>query len=142
MQQFYWSNPTPYWLHCNLVGRSPWEEKFIFVLSKFVQRKDELVCLQACLHLVLKSKDKTDKGRPHKEKRVFFRALPKLGKPPLPPSNSGNLVTFFRTSNRRFVRMTDKSTFYYNKDCNYNYDSNGGNFDDDDKKHTHIISFE
>ena len=25
------------------------------------------------------------KGRPHKENHVFFRALPKLGKPPPPP---------------------------------------------------------
>ena len=73
------------------------------------------------------------KGRPHKEKHVFFRALPKLGNPPPPPSNSGNLVTFFRTSNRRFARMTEKSTIDYNNGCNDNYDSNDGNFDDNDK---------
>ena len=69
--------------------------------------------------------------------------MPKLGKKP-PPPHSGNLVTFFRTSNRRFARMTEKkSTIDYNNGCNDNYDSNDGNFDDnDDKKHTHIISFE
>ena len=50
------------------------------------------------------------KGRHHKEKHIFFRALPKLGKKKKtpPPSNSGNLVTFFWTSNRRFARMTEK----------------------------------
>ena len=36
-----------------------------------------------------------------------------------------------------------KSIVDDNDGCNDNYDSNGGNFDDnDDKKHTHIISFE
>ena len=36
-----------------------------------------------------------------------------------------------------------KSTIDYNNGCNDNYDSNDGNFDDnDDKKLTHIISFE
>ena len=35
--------------------------------------------------------------------------------------------------------MTEKSTIDYNNGCNDNYDSNDGNFDDDDdKKHTHI----
>ena len=63
--------------------------------------------------------------------------------PPPSPSNSGNLVIFFRTTNRRFVRMTEKSTIDFNNGCNDNYDSNDGNFDDnDDKKHTHIIGFE
>ena len=37
----------------------------------------------------------------------------------------------------------EKCTIDYNNGCNDNYDSNDGNFDDnDDKKHTHIISFE
>ena len=39
--------------------------------------------------------------------------------------------------------MTVKSTIDYNYDCNDHYNSNDGNFDDnDDKKHTNIISFE
>ena len=38
--------------------------------------------------------------------------------------------------------MKEKSTFDYSNGCNDNYDSNDGNFDDnDDKKQTHIISF-
>ena len=40
---------------------------------------------------------------------------------------------------QRVARMTEKSTI----GCNYKYDSNDGNFDDNDnKKHTNIISFE
>ena len=36
--------------------------------------------------------------------------------------------------------MTEKITIDYNNGCNNNYDSNDGNFDDnDDKKLTHII---
>ena len=76
------------------------------------------------------------KGRHPKEKHVLFRALPELGKPP-PPSNSGNLVIFFRTSNQRFVRLTEKSTIDYNTGCNDNYDSNAGNFYDNDDKKTY-----
>ena len=40
--------------------------------------------------------------------------------------------------------MTVKSTIdYYDNGCNDHYNSNDGNFDDnDDKKHTNIISFE
>ena len=73
---------------------------------------------------------------------VFFRALPKLAKPPLPPIRA-TLSSFFRTSKRRFARMTEKNTIDYNNGFNDNYNSNDGNFDDnDDKKHTHIISFE
>ena len=75
---------------------------------------------------------------------VFFRALPKLGNPPhpLPPIRatwspfSGRQIDVLRVWQK-------KSTIDYNNGCNDNYDSNDGNFDDnDDKKHTHIISFE
>ena len=39
--------------------------------------------------------------------------------------------------------MTEKNTIDYNNGFNDNYISNDGNFDDnDDKKHTNIISFE
>ena len=39
--------------------------------------------------------------------------------------------------------MTVKSTIDYDNGCNDHYNSNDGNFDDnDDKKHTNIISFE
>ena len=42
-----------------------------------------------------------------------------------------------------FCAYDRKTTIDYNNVCNDNYDSNDGNFDDnDDKKHTHIISFE
>ena len=38
--------------------------------------------------------------------------------------------------------MTEKNTIDYNNGFNDNYNSNDGNFDDnDDKKHTNIISF-
>ena len=75
---------------------------------------------------------------------VFFRALPELAKPPPPlPPIRATLSSFFRTSKRRFARMTEKNTIDYNNGFNDNYISNDGNFDDnDDKKHTNIISFE
>ena len=42
--------------------------------------------------------------------------------------------------------MTEKSTDDDNDDCNYDYDSNDGNFDDNDekmtKKHINISSFQ
>ena len=71
-----------------------------------------------------------------------FGHCPNQLTPPLPPIRA-TLSSFFRTSKRRFARMKEKSTFDYSNGCNDNYDSNDGNFDDnDDKKHTHIISFE
>ena len=40
--------------------------------------------------------------------------------------------------------MTEKNAIDYSSGCNDNYDSNEGNFydNDDKKKHTHIISFQ
>ena len=56
-----------------------------------------------------------DKGRYHKRMHVFFRALPELAKPPLPlPPIRATLSSFFRTSKRRFARMTEKNTIDYN----------------------------
>ena len=61
---------------------------------------------------------------------------------PLPPIRA-TWSSFFRTSKRRFARMTEKNTIDYNNGFNDNYNNNDGNFDDnDDKKHTNIISFE
>ena len=69
---------------------------------------------------------------------VFFRALPKLAKPPLPPIRA-TLSSFFRTSKRRFARMTEKNTMIIIMVLMIT----DGNFDDnDDKKHTYITSFE
>ena len=83
-------------------------------------------------------------GRYHKEKHVFFRALPELAKPPPPlPPIRATLSSFFRTSKRRFARMTEKNTIGYDNGFNDNYNSNDGNFDDNnDKKHTNYMIFE
>ena len=74
------------------------------------------------------------------QKKLFFRALPELASPtPIQATWS----SFFRTSKQCFACMTVKSTIDYDHGCNDHYNSNDGNFDDnDDKKHTKIISFE
>ena len=73
---------------------------------------------------------------------VFFQALPKLAKKNLPPIRA-TWSSFSGRRNNVFGVWQKKSTIDYKNGCNYNYDSNDGNFDDnDDKKHTHIISFE
>ena len=50
---------------------------------------------------------------------------------------------FLETPCTCITQVGGKGTVDFNNGCNDNYDSNDGNFDDnDDKKHTHIISFE
>ena len=85
------------------------------------------------------------KGRYHKRMHVFFRALPELAKkPPPPPPNSGNFVIFFSGRQNDVLRVWQKKIpLIIIMVFNDNYISNDGNFDDnDDKKHTNIISFE
>ena len=53
--------------------------------------------------------DEETKGRHHKEKHVFFQALPKLGNPPLPPIRA-TWSAFFRRQKQRIARITEKST--------------------------------
>ena len=73
---------------------------------------------------------KKPKGRHPQKKFVYFWALPELAKKK-PSPQFGQLGPFFRTSKRRFARMTEKSTGDDNDGCNDNYD---GHFDDNDDK--------
>ena len=81
----------------------------------------------------------SSKGRHPNKKVAYFRALPKLAKPPPHPPIRAAWSSFFRTSKRRFTRMTGKSTNDDNDNCHDNYDSNDGNFDDYDEKMTKKI---
>ena len=79
-----------------------------------------------------------DKGRHPLKKVANFKALPELAKPPHPPIRA-TWSSFFRTSKRHFTRMTGKSINDDNDNCNDNYYSNDGNFDDYDEKMTKNI---
>ena len=69
-----------------------------------------------------------------------FGHCPNQLNPPLPSPQFGQLGHLFSGC---FARMTVKSTIDYNNGCNDHSNSTDGNFyDNDDKKHTNIISFE
>ena len=57
--------------------------------------------------LTCSAKNQRCKGRHPFKKVANFRALPELAKPP-PPSIRATWSSFFRTSKRRFTRMTGK----------------------------------
>ena len=54
----------------------------------------------------------SDKGRHPNKKVAYFRALPKLAKPPHPLIRAA-WSSFFRTSKRRFTRMTGKKYLWW-----------------------------
>ena len=75
-------------------------------------------------------------GTPPIKKIDFFRALPKLPPPPLPPIRA-SCTTFFGRQKRRLARITEPSNDGYDNDVSDNCDHNFGTFDDFGVKHRH-----
>ena len=82
-------------------------------------------------------------GKTSHKKIDFFRALPKLPLPPLPPIRA-SCTTFFGRQKRRLAHITEPSNDDYDNDVSDNCDNNFGTFDDfgvkDDQKVSHNIT--
>ena len=70
-------------------------------------------------------------GKGSVEKSRLLSGIARKSETPHPPIRA-TWSSFFRTSKRRFTRMTGKSTNDDNDNCNDNYDTNDGNLDDYD----------
>ena len=64
------------------------------------------------------------------KKNVFFRALPKLPPPPLPPQFGQLVPLFLDVKNDVLARITEPSKDDYDNDVSDNCDNNFGTFDD------------
>ena len=79
------------------------------------------------------------KGSPPEKNNVFFRALPKLPPPPLPPIRA-TFTTFFGRQKRCLARITEPSNNDYDNDVSDNCDHNFGTFDDFGVKNDQKVS--